>query len=240
MSISTDSQSHTSTFSGRPITALAIGVAAFGSAALNIWGATHIFPNLFTAVIIGSVVGACEVIAALSLRHIMPDYSNNHYWKARIASVILVFAIAGCVISGKQAFHVLFLEANHAHTSLEKRADARQEEADVYKTRWFAGELDVSDDIARGRWERQQDTADAAILAQKKAKPPHEAIVFVLLALFEMVKIGGLWAIATEPNKAGMTWAQRRRAKITEAKKKAGQLAELRSYDNVETFPKVA
>ena len=72
-------------------------------------------------------------------------------------------------------------------------------------------------DTARRRWDHKQDQADQKRLEMLKAKPPHQAIVVILLALFEMVKIGGLYALAT-PSTKGRTWSQRkgdkRRAEI--------------------------
>ncbi|MEO0955700.1 MAG: hypothetical protein AAFY12_11955 [Pseudomonadota bacterium] len=224
-----------SDFAGRRLTASAIFVAAVGSASLNVWGASQIFPNPATALIFAIVITACEVIAFLSLRHIVRDFGNFHYWKAALGTVIFVFSIAGCVISGKQAFHVLFLEANANHKALEIRYEARQNEADQYHADMLAGKIsDISPQTAQARWERKQDAADDAHIAKLKAKPPHIAIVFVLLALFEMVKIGGLYSLAS-PTEKGRSWAQRRadkrRAEINDAKAKAAH-AEKLAYIN--------
>lgn len=205
----TSSKNLLQSFAGRELTAGAIAVAGLGSAALNVYGATQIFPNLYTAWIFGLVITACELIAFLSLRHILADFENRRYWKVMGATIIFAFSIAGCVISGKQAFHVLFLEADHVHKSLVVRADARKKEADAYHAQILAGDLDIDQNTAKARWETKQKLADDARLAELKAKPPHVAIVFVLLALFEMVKIGGLWFIAT-PTTKGQTIAQRR------------------------------
>jgi len=246
MSTHTDSTRFLPDFAGRQLTAIAIGVAALGSASLNVYGASQIFPNPVTAWIFGIVIAACEVIAALTLRHIMADAANRRYRKAAMASVMLVFAIAGCVISGKQAFHVLFLEANANHGALTIRSDRLQEQADAYHERILAGELtDITQDMAKARLERMQAQADEAHLAKLKSKPPHISVVFVLLALFEMVKIGGLWAIAT-PTTKGQTWrqqrAQRRRDKLADAEAEAKFRKELARFDdeddnNVTPFP---
>ncbi len=214
-------------FSGRRMTACAIIVAAFGSASLNIWGASQIFPNAITATIFGVVIGACEVIAALSLRHIVADFENNRYWKARLASVMLVLAVCGCVISGDRAFHTLFLEAEHNHKTLQVRAVAAQKQAD----KMLDAVLAANDDHARGgaqqKWEAYQSRADEAQLRVLKAKPPHVAIIYVLLTLFEMVKIGGLYALATATTK-GWTHAQRKAHKRQQEIKQAKDLAKFK------------
>ena len=224
-------------FEGRELTAAAIAVAALGSASLNVWGAFQIFPNVFTGTIFAIVISACEVIAALSLRHIMTDFANHRPWKARLGSLIFVMAVAGCVFSGKQAFHVLFLEANANHKALETRAQARQSEADAFHAQMLAGELSVTDSVAQARWERRQEQADVANLKKLKATPPHQFIVFILLALFEMVKIGGLYALAT-PSTKGRTPAQRksdkRRAQIAEAKANAEYEARIAAFEETD------
>lgn len=209
-------------FSGRRLTAFAIFVAGFGSASLNVYGATQIFPQWQTAAIFATVVSAGEAIAFLSLRNIMADQDNNAYWKARLGGLILCLAIAGCVISGHRAFHTLNLEATAKHDSLAIRAVSRQSEADAYHAQIIAGELtEISQSTALARWERMQALADDAKLAEMKSQPIPEGLVYVFLALFEIVKIGGLWALAT-PSTKGLTKAQRtamkRQAKIREAK----------------------
>ena len=97
----------------------------------------------------------------------------------------------------------------------------------------LAGELSVTDSVAQARWERRQEQADEANLKKLKATPPHQAIVFILLALFEMVKIGGLYALAT-PSTKGRTPAQRksdkRRAQIAEAKANAEYEARIAAF----------
>lgn len=212
ISTTTSQNSLLASFSERPVSAIAIGIAGLGSASLNTWGASQIFPNPFTAVIFGMVIAACEVIAFLTLRHIVADWGNHRYWKAASASIIMLFAVTGCILSGKQAFHVLSLEANANHASLVTRHAARKAEADTYHKQMLAGELDLEPRVAQARWETKQDRADEANIAALKAAPPSEMIVTILLALFEMVKIGGLWAIATATTK-GQTIAQRRAAK---------------------------
>jgi succinate dehydrogenase hydrophobic anchor subunit len=207
-------------FAGRRVTATAIFFAAFGSAALNIWGATQIFPNPWTAAAFATVVTAGEVIAFLALRHIMADRANNHFWKSRLGALILALSIAACVISGHRAFHTLSLEAEANHGSLVIRAEAAQREADKYLEILLQDDKDVN----RKMWERRQDNADAAKLAVLKAEPLPAGLVYVFLALFEVVKIGGLWALAT-PTTMGLTKAQRRaqerQRKIKEAKSQA-------------------
>lgn len=230
-------------FQGRRVTATAIIVAAFGSASLNVWGAFQIFPSVLTGTIFAIVICACEVIAALSLRHIVTDHENNRFWKARLGALIFIMAVAGCVFSGKQAFHVLFLEADANHRALEIRADARQSEADVYHANMIAGLVDVSPSVAQARWEDKQERADEANLKKLKAQPPHQAIVVLLLALFETVKIGGLFALAS-PSTKGRTRAQlqsdKRRAKIAERKAQADYEARLAALDDADNVISIA
>jgi hypothetical protein len=208
MSNNTNSTRFLKDFEGRRTTACAIIVACAGSAALNIWGASQIFPSLVTSLIFAGVIGANEVIAALALRSIVKDYENNRYWKARLASIMLVLAVAGCVISGHRAFHTLFLEAEANHEAITVRAEAAQAEANAQHLIVLAA-TDAKQNGERMRWEAFQNRADDLKLQQLKAEPPHWAIVGVLLALFELVKIGGLYALAT-PTTRGLTKRQRR------------------------------
>lgn len=207
-------------FSGRRVTATAIFFAAVGSAGLNIWGATQIFPNPWTATAFATVVTAGEVIAFLALRHIMADRENNHFWKARLGMIILCLAIAGCLISGHRAFHTLSLEAAAKHESNQIRAEAAQKEADKY----FAIFLEDDRDVNRAAWSRRQDLADEAKLTVLKSEPVPKSLVYIFLALFETVKIGGLWALAT-PTARGLTKAQRRAQKRQQKIKDAKALA---------------
>lgn len=207
-------------FSGRRVTAAAIIVAIVGSACLNIYGAAMIFPAWQTALIFAIVIGANEVIAALSLRHIVADVENRRTGKAALASIMLALAITGCVISGHKAFQTLFLEADAKYTSLSIRAEAAQKEADAFHAEYLKERTDVN----RSRWERRQDLADEGRLAKMKSEPPPKYIIFVLLALFELVKIGGLYALAT-PSTLGLSGRQkasrRRLEKIREARAQA-------------------
>jgi hypothetical protein len=221
MSIHKNSPTFLQDFSGRRVVAAAIIVAIVGSACLNIYGAAMIFPSLITASIFAVVIGANEVIAALTLRHIIADRENNRTGKAALASLMLALAITGCVISGHKAFSTLFLEANAKHESLQIRAKAAQAIADEYQIILTADDSDMN----RSRWERRQETADAAKLLEMKSKPPSEAIIYILLALFELVKIGGLYAIAT-PSSKGLTARQQRAKKRLEKIKDAQAEAE--------------
>lgn len=207
-------------FAGRRVTATAIIVAIMGSACLNIYGAAMIFPAWQTAAIFAIVIGANEVIAALTLRHIVRDLENRRPGKAALASIMLALAITGCVISGHKAFSTLFLEADAKHASNAIRTEAAQKEADKY----LAAHLAIETESSRKSWEMRQGWADEAKLVEMKSAPPPEAIIYVLLALFELVKIGGLYAIAT-PSTLGMTnrqkEAKRRLEKIKDAKAQA-------------------
>lgn len=223
-------------FSGRRITAVAIIVAILGSACLNIYGAAMIFPAWQTAMIFAIVIGANEVIAALTLRHIVRDMENRRPGKAALASIMLALAITGCVLSGHKAFSTLFLEAEAKHKSNVIRTDAAQKEADKYLQMHLAKETDTS----RKSWEMRQGWADEAKLVEMKSEPPPKAIIYILLALFELVKIGGLYAIAT-PSTLGMTKrqkeAKKRLEKIKDAKAQAEfekkLAAALEAEDNV-------
>ena len=225
-------------FEGRRVTASAIIVAAFGSACLNVWGAYQIFPNPVVGFIIAAAMCASEAIAALALRHIVTDFNNHREWKALLGSVIFVIAVAGCVLSGKQAFHVLFLEADANHKALVVRATARQAEADAFHAHMLKSDQAMT--VTRPKWERLQAVSDEANLAVLKAKPPHQAIVFILLALFETVKIGGLFALAT-PSTKGRTRSQRRADKrkqeIADAKSQVAHEARLRELDDSNVVP---
>ena len=223
MQQSTDSTRFLKDFEGRRTTASAIFVACAGSAALNIWGASQIFPSLVTSLIFAAVIGANEVIAALALRSIVKDFSNNRSGKASLASLMLALAVTGCVISGHRAFHTLFLEAEANYDAISVRADAAQAEADAQHLIVLAA-TDSKQNGERMKWESYQSRADELKLKKLKAEPPHWAIVGVLLALFELIKIGGLYALAT-PTTRGLTKrqreAQKRLEQIRDAKAQA-------------------
>lgn len=206
-------------FKGREVSATAIMVAFIGSAALNTWGASMMFPNLITSTIFGTVIGCGEVIAALSLRHIVADFENHRYWKGRLGALIMSLAVAGCVISGHKAMSTLYLEADANHKSLETRTKVFQDNADKFSKIYIENDSDVN----FAQWQRRQKLADEAKLKELKAAPPPKPIIYVLLSLFELVKIGGLYAIAT-PSTRGLSWMQRkayqRQAKIRDKQAK--------------------
>lgn len=237
MSNNTTSHAFLNDFSGRRFTAVAIIAACAASASLNIWGGTLMFPNWLTATVFGIMIACGEFIAATALRHIVADFENNRYWKARLGSLILALAITGCVISGHKAFSTLFLEAEASHASLQKTETALQAIADNYAAIYAADDSDLN----RARWEARQKNADRAHLEVLKAKPPSRAVIYVMLALFEITKIGGLYALAT-PSTRGLTHrqrkAQKRMQKIKDAEAEAkfeAQLAAAQDTDNV--FP---
>lgn len=220
MQQSTDSTTFLQDFSGRRFTAVAVMAACAASASLNIYGGTLMFPNIITSVVFGVMIACGEFIAATALRHIVTDYDHNRYWKARLSSLILALAITGCVICGHKAFNTLFLEADANYKALEKRADNFQKVADNYAAIYAADDSDQN----YNRWESRQTRADEAHLEVLKADPPSKLVIYVMLALFEITKIGGLYALAT-PSTRGQTWAQRaaskRQTKIAEAKRLA-------------------
>ena len=222
-------------FSGRRFTAVAVIAACCASASLNIWGGTLMFPNLITSIVFGVMIACGEFIAATALRHIVTDYENNRYWKARLSSLILALAITGCVISGHKAFSTLFLEADANYKALQARETTLIAVAKTYADAYAADDTDQN----RARWDLRQKTADAASLEVLKAKPPSKTVIYVFLALFEITKIGGLYSLAT-PSTRGQTWAQRaaakRQRKINEAKSQAEyerKLREAEDPDNV-------
>lgn len=212
-------------FEGRRATAVAVSVAAAGSAALNIWGASQMYDHWLAASAFVATITAGEVIAFLALRSIVADHENNHFWKARLSTLLMILAVAGCVMSGHKAFHTLSLDAQAKHASIQLRADRAQESADVYHAQRMAGTLDVTDSMAFHRWEDKQEYADRLLVDALKAAPISDVQVWVFLALFEFVKIGGLWSLAT-PTQRGQTRAQRRATKRQTKIKEAKSLAE--------------
>ena len=233
MSNSTNSTTFLQDFSGRRFTAVAVIAACMASASLNIWGGTLMFPNIITSVVFGVMIACGEFIAATALRHIVTDFENNRYWKARLSSLILVLAITGCVICGHKAFSTLFLEADANYKALEKRAETFQRVAAQYADIYAADDSDMN----FSRWESRQKIADEANLTKLKAKPPSKAVIYVMLALFEITKIGGLYALAT-PSTRGQTWGQRkatrRQTKLAEAKRLAKFKDELKAAAEAE------
>ena len=196
-------------FAGRRFTAVAVVAACLASASLNTWGGTMMFPNWVTSIVFGVMIACGEFIAATALRHIVADFENHRYWKARLGAVILALAITGCVLSGHKAFTSLYLEAEHAYRVQQKVAETSQKIADKYQAKHIAND---TDDTIRAQYESRQNTANYQAMLALKAKPPHKGIMYVLLALFEVVKIGGLYALAS-PSTKGKTWPQRRAEK---------------------------
>lgn len=228
-------------FSGRRFTAVAVIAACAASASLNIWGGTLMFPTLITSVVFGIMIACGEFIAATALRHIVTDFENHRYWKARLSSLILALAITGCVICGHKAFDTLFLEADANYKALQAREATLVKVAQNYADIYAADDSDQN----RARWERRQNDADAASLEVLKAKPPSKAVIYVMLALFEITKIGGLYALAT-PSTKGQTWTQRaatkRQTKIAEAKRMAKFKKDLETAAEAEDgeYPRLA
>ncbi len=220
-------------FAGREGVAVFLGIAGVGSAVFNVWGAYQITTDPVFAVVFAAIVTACEGIAFLSLRHIVRDWENRRYEKAKVASLALCLAIAGCFISGKRSFHMISVQAeaeyarlSQEHSTLEKVAKDAEAAYLAERTAWNAT-----------TWKNSLRSSTDKKVEMERAKPMSVAVMWLFLALFEVLKIGGLWAIAT-PTTKGLTRHQRRAAertaKLKEAKADAEFRRKLAELDDVE------
>ena len=195
------------TITGRPATFGAIVVTGTASAALNCYGAFSLFNGLAAWIFLAAVFGM-ELLALLCLRHIVQDWQNNHRLKAALAMLIFIPLVIGCAASGKRAFDMLEIDLRERNKIEMAKADRIQERADAhFMAAQAATERSIqTQEIARG--EKEQAAADALRLKVEKKQPPPAWLVICLLFLFELVKTGGRFAIATETQK---TWSPARR-----------------------------
>ena len=222
-------------FKGREGVALAIGLAGVGSGVFNVWGAFQITTDPVAAYIFAAIVTACEVIAFLSLRWVVQDWDNRQYIKARVGGAILLIAIAGCAISGKRAFQMISVkaEAEYAAELQNHRVldEIRIQAEAAYKA-------NQTSDTTRD-WKNAVTRATEAKVKLEQSKPMPQAVMWLFLVLFEAIKIGGLWAIAT-PTQRGLTRAQRRAAKRTAKLKEAEADAKFREKLRIIEDPETA
>ena len=195
------------TITGRPATFGAIIVTGTASAALNCFGAFSLFNGVAAWIFLAAVFGM-QLLALLCLRHIVQDWQNNHRLKAALAMLIFIPLVIGCAASGKRAFDMLAIDLRETNKIEMAKADRIQERADAH---FMAAQATTersiqTQEIARG--EKEQAAADALRLKVEKKQPPPAWLVICLLFLFELVKTGGRFAIATETQK---TWSPARR-----------------------------
>jgi hypothetical protein len=203
----------TMTLTGRPATFAFILITGIASACLNCFGAFSLFNGVAAWIFLAAIFGM-EGLALLALKHIVQDWQNHHRIKAALATLIFIPLVIGCAASGKRAFDMLAIDLRETNKIEMAKAERIQARADEH----FAAAAKATErstqlqEISRG--ELEQAKADAIRLqVEKKAAPP-AWLVICLLCLFELVKTGGRYAIATETAK---TWspARRRAANVT-------------------------
>ena len=203
-------------FEGRPLTATAVAISAVAGACFNLWGAFQIFSGVSAYIFLVAMMGV-ELFALLSLTHIITDRNNNHHLKANIASVMFFLAVLGCATSGHRAFSTLAIDIEQTNISDLARADREEARAAEFFTasKTLAG---TARDTQIYYGEKKLAEAAAIKLQVAKKTPPPEWLVWCLLALFETIKCGGRWAVATTTSK---TWskAQRKAHETTKAAK---------------------
>lgn len=196
---------------GRPVTFAVILVGAVMSAAMNLYGAWHLFPGLLASVICLGAIAACEGTAILTLRHIVRDFSNNHEFKALFGTVIFAFCIYGCVNAGHRAIDVQMIELRETNAFKSEQAQRHKDRADAHLAAASLAVLEgdrttESQEEARARLEL--DKALALGIEVEKSQPLSAAGIWMWIILLELLKTGGRWALAT-PSRP--QWDRKRR-----------------------------
>lgn len=212
---------------GRPLTAALVIGAGAASAAFNVWGAFQIYSG-HPAWIFAFCIMCMEGIAIVALTHIITDWDNNNYFKAGVGSVLFAGIVLACAMSGKEAFNNLNIDVRETNASELARAARLQVIADEH---FAAVKVLQGDAKAResGYGERLQTKVDKIKRDVEKKRPPAAWVVFLFLAIFELVKSAGRFALAVE-SKQKWNWRQRRTQKLKDKVKLATAKQEARDH----------
>jgi hypothetical protein len=211
-------------FEGREGTFALVLVIGVASSSQNVYGAAHLFSGLIPTIIACVAIAGAEGVAIASLRHIVTDWQNYHRVKAIGGAIALTLCVCGCVISGHKAFATLSITAHHEYKNLQADAERLKAEADKYTAAALATTVETEADMYRARAQRWQTQAQNKQLEVLKAKPLPQELYYVLLALFEFLKIGGAYLLATPTTKAwspAQRKAHNRKRKLEEAEQAA-------------------
>lgn len=220
---------------GRPLTATLVVGAGLASAAFNVFGAYQIYSGP-AAWIFAFCILCMEGVAIVALTHIITDFDNNNFLKAGIGALIFAGIVTACAMSGKEAFNNLNIQVRETNQSELAQADRLQETANGY----FAAAKATTNPDAKstqlGYGERMQTRIDQIRIDVEKKRPPQEWVVLLFLAIFELVKSSGRYALAVE-SKQKWTLRQRKTQKLKEKAKLAAAKQEAKSGD---TYPRLA
>lgn len=213
---------------GRPVTAAVVTVAFAASAAWNLFGAAFMFYGLFATVLFMVMVGAAEALAGLTLRHIVEDWTNNNEIKALLGAVIYGFCIFGCVTAGHRAFEVQAIQQAETNAFKEQKAARHEAQAKIHFAKADAASRadDRDKEVAETRLANTElQNAHEIRLEVKQRQPMKPWTMWSIIILFELVKTGGRWAMATA-SKPRWNWKRRQiqalkdRHALNEAKQK--------------------
>lgn len=211
-------------------------LAAAAAIGFNVWAATTFYSG-FPAFVFCVGVFAIEVVAFLSLRHIIRDWDNNHRFKPGAAGVIFAFMVILCAFTGHHGFGQLEIQRAETVKEFKRKAEEAEARAAVHMAAAqaaIAADNRGKESQELARREKELEKAAAERLKIAKNKPLPGGIVIVFLICFEAVKVWGRWALGT-PTQKTWTLAQRRasrdKQKAKEAEAKAARkLAENKNH----------
>ena len=196
---------------GRPLTACVVIAAFAASASWNLYGAANMFYGLFATVIFVVMIASAELLAGLVLRHIVEDFNNNNELKGILGSMIFMLCIFGCVTAGHRAFDVQAIQQRETNTFNEAKADRHTAQSVILfaKAKAASATGDRDTEVAQTRLANTElENAHKLKLEIERKKPMSEFTMWSIILLFEMIKLGGRWALAVQ-SKPRWNWRRR-------------------------------
>jgi hypothetical protein len=173
------------------------------SIAFNVWAAHSIY-NGWAAWILAIGMLCVEVAAWLSLKHIVEDWGNGHRVKPSFGFALFGLMVIACFFMGWRAFDLKNIEISQTNENRERDALAHVERADIHELAVVAA-IKAGDRTAEqteeARRRLEQEKADALRLEVKKNPEVPAFFVFVILCVFEGLKMFGRWSIGTPTRK---------------------------------------
>lgn len=196
---------------GRPLTAFVVSCGFIASAAWNLYGAAFMFYGLFATILFMVMVATAEALAGLTLRHIVEDWNNNNEMKAALGAVIYGFCIFGCITAGHRAFDVQAIQQRETNAFNIEKAERHEEQAKVHfaKAKAASAKDDRDTEVSQTRLANQElEKAHQIKLEVERKQPMSTYTMWSIIVLFELVKTGGRWAMATQ-SKPRWNWKRR-------------------------------
>lgn len=187
----------------RSATAFFLFGAGAASIAFNVWAAHAIYSGLSAWIFAGGLL-CIEVAAWLCLKHILRDYDNGHRAKPGFGLLLFGLIVIACAYMGWRAFDAKNIEIREENKVATRDAAEYIARADVHfaaaAAAIAAGNRGAEQtETSRGRAERAK--ADALLIKVEKRAEVPPFMAFVILAVFEGVKMFGRWSIATPSRK---------------------------------------